>query len=86
MFSAAGLPEDEIEKGKDIKSISEIHQDGKDFKVTVTAGTKVVLYSFTVGEECELETFTGEKAKVRSVRYNSHFCQQYQKKSQNQIL
>ncbi len=34
--------------------------------MTVTAGTKAVLYSFTVGEECELETFTGEKAKVRS--------------------
>ncbi|XP_073695513.1 fatty acid binding protein 1-A, liver isoform X2 [Garra rufa] len=63
-MKAVGLPDDEIEKGKDIKSISEIHQDGKDFKVTVTAGTKVVLYSFTVGEECELETFTGEKAKT----------------------
>ncbi|XP_052413915.1 fatty acid binding protein 1-A, liver isoform X2 [Carassius gibelio] len=62
-MKAVGLPEDEIEKGKDIKSISEIHQDGADFKVKVTAGTKVVLYSFTVGEECELETFTGEKAK-----------------------
>ncbi|XP_026066362.1 fatty acid binding protein 1-A, liver [Carassius auratus] len=62
-MKAVGLPDDEIEKGKDIKSISEIHQDGVDFKVTVTAGTKVVLYSFTVGEECELETFTGEKAK-----------------------
>uniref|UniRef100_A0A8C1BY53 Fatty acid binding protein 1a, liver n=2 Tax=Cyprinus carpio TaxID=7962 RepID=A0A8C1BY53_CYPCA len=64
VFSAAGLPDDEIEKGKDIKSISEIHQDGNEFKVTVTAGTKVVLYSFTVGAECELETFTGEKAKT----------------------
>ncbi|XP_067263079.1 fatty acid binding protein 1-A, liver [Chanodichthys erythropterus] len=63
-MKAIGLPEDEIEKGKDIKSISEIQQDGNDFKVTVTAGTKVILYSFTVGEECELETFTGEKAKT----------------------
>ncbi|XP_059401594.1 fatty acid binding protein 1-A, liver [Carassius carassius] len=63
-MKAIGLPDDEIEKGKDIKSISEIHQDGNDFKVTVTSGTKVVLYSFTVGEECELETFIGEKAKT----------------------
>lgn len=68
---SAGLPEDEIEKGKDIKSISEIQQDGNDFKVTVTAGTKVILYSFTVGEECELETFTGEKAKVSQIRVYS---------------
>ncbi|XP_067293608.1 fatty acid binding protein 1-A, liver [Pseudorasbora parva] len=63
-MKAIGLPEEEIEKGKDIKSVSEIQQDGQDFKVTVTAGTKVILYSFTVGQECELETFTGEKAKT----------------------
>lgn len=63
-MKAVGVPDDEVEKGKDIKSISEIHQDGKDFKVTVTAGTKVILYSFTVGEECELETFTGDRAKT----------------------
>ncbi|KAK7174061.1 hypothetical protein R3I93_003785 [Phoxinus phoxinus] len=63
-MKAVGLPEDEIQRGKDVKSVSEIQQDGKDFRVTVTAGSKVVLYSFTVGEECELQTFTGEKHKT----------------------
>ncbi|KAG1957692.1 fatty acid binding protein 1-A, liver [Pimephales promelas] len=63
-MKAIGLPEEEIRKGRDVKSISEIHQDGKDFRVTVTAGTKVILYSFTVGEECELETLTGDKEKT----------------------
>ncbi|XP_051981134.1 fatty acid binding protein 1-A, liver-like [Xyrauchen texanus] len=63
-MKAIGRPDDEIEKGKDIKSISDIQQTGNDFNVTVTAGTKVIMYSFTVGEECELETFTGEKAKT----------------------
>ncbi|XP_051522798.1 fatty acid binding protein 1-A, liver-like [Myxocyprinus asiaticus] len=63
-MKAIGLPDDEIEKGKDIKSITDIQQIGNDFNVTVMAGTKVIVYLFTVGEECELETFTGGKAKT----------------------
>ncbi|NXB99672.1 FABPL protein, partial [Orthonyx spaldingii] len=61
---ALGLPEDQIQKGKDIKSVSEIVQDGKKFKVTVTTGSKVLKNEFTVGEECELELLNGEKAKA----------------------
>lgn len=63
-FQFAGLPAEMIEKGKDIKSISEIEQNGDHFKVTVTTGTKVMVNSFTIGQECELETLTGEKVKV----------------------
>ncbi|XP_072537084.1 fatty acid-binding protein, liver-type-like [Salminus brasiliensis] len=62
-MKAIGLPDDLIEKGKDIKSTSEIEQNGDDFKVTVTTGTKVLVNSFTVGQEAELETLTGEKIK-----------------------
>ncbi|NXR24235.1 FABPL protein, partial [Cinclus mexicanus] len=61
---ALGLPEEEIQKGKDLKSISEIVQDGKKFKVTVTTGSKVVKNEFTIGEESEIELLNGEKAKV----------------------
>ncbi|XP_014731737.1 PREDICTED: fatty acid-binding protein, liver [Sturnus vulgaris] len=61
---ALGLPEDEIQKGKDLKSISEIVQDGKKFKITVTTGSKVVKNEFTIGEESEIELLNGEKAKV----------------------
>uniref|UniRef100_A0A8B9JCV3 Fatty acid binding protein 1-B.1-like n=1 Tax=Astyanax mexicanus TaxID=7994 RepID=A0A8B9JCV3_ASTMX len=57
------LPDDLIEKGKDIKSTSEIEQNGDHFKVTVTTGTKVLVNSFTVGQEADLETLTGEKIK-----------------------
>lgn len=60
-----GLPDELIQKGKDIKSISEIEHDGDNFKVTVTTGTKVLVNSFTIGKESELETITGEKLKVR---------------------
>uniref|UniRef100_A0A8C7WCG3 Fatty acid-binding protein, liver n=1 Tax=Oncorhynchus mykiss TaxID=8022 RepID=A0A8C7WCG3_ONCMY len=62
-MKAIGLPDDLIQKGKDIKSVSEIEQNGDHFKVTVTTGTKVMVNSFTVGQEAELETLTGEKIK-----------------------
>ncbi|XP_010182339.1 PREDICTED: fatty acid-binding protein, liver [Mesitornis unicolor] len=63
-MKALGLPDEQIQKGKDIKSISEIVQDGKKFKITVTTGTKVLHNEFTVGEECEMETLLGEKVKA----------------------
>lgn len=59
-----GLPDDLIQKGKDIKGVSEVVQDGKHFKLTITTGSKVIKNEFTLGEECELETMTGEKVKV----------------------
>ncbi|MGH0190801.1 UNVERIFIED_CONTAM: hypothetical protein FKN15_050713 [Acipenser sinensis] len=63
-MKAIGLPDDLIQKGKDIRSVSEIVQDGNSFKVTVTTGNKVLVNEFTVGQEAELETITGEKIKV----------------------
>ncbi|NWT81898.1 FABPL protein, partial [Lanius ludovicianus] len=63
-MKALGLPEDQIQKGKDIKSISEIVQDGKKFKITVTTGSKVLKNEFTIGEESEIELLNGEKAKA----------------------
>ncbi|XP_039615033.1 fatty acid-binding protein 1, liver-like isoform X2 [Polypterus senegalus] len=61
--SSFGLPDEMIEKGKEAKSISEIVQNGNSFKVTVTTGTKVLVNEFTIGEEAELQTPTGEKIK-----------------------
>ncbi|NP_001187954.1 fatty acid-binding protein, liver [Ictalurus punctatus] len=63
-MKAVGLSDDLIEKGKDIKSVSEIEQNGNSFKVTVTTGSKVMVHSFTIGQECEVETITGEKVKT----------------------
>ncbi|XP_075875551.1 fatty acid-binding protein, liver-type [Nelusetta ayraudi] len=63
-MKALGLPDDLIQKGKDIKSISEIEENGDDFKVTVTTGPKVLVNSFTIGKEAELDTITGEKHKA----------------------
>ncbi|XP_059193347.1 fatty acid-binding protein, liver-type-like isoform X1 [Centropristis striata] len=63
-MKAIGLPDDLIQKGKDIKSISEIEETGDSFKVTVTTGSKVLVNSFVVGQEADLETLTGEKVKA----------------------
>uniref|UniRef100_A0ABK0M0L2 Fatty acid binding protein 1 n=1 Tax=Rattus norvegicus TaxID=10116 RepID=A0ABK0M0L2_RAT len=65
-MKAMGLPEDLIQKGKDIKGVSEIVHEGKKVKLTITYGSKVIHNEFTLGEECELETMTGEKVKVCS--------------------
>ncbi|XP_057688237.1 fatty acid binding protein 1-B.1-like [Corythoichthys intestinalis] len=59
-----GLPDELIQKGKDVKSISEIEENGNNFKVTFTTGSKVLVNSFTIGQEAELETITCEKVKV----------------------
>lgn len=64
MFHPLGLPDELIQKGKDIKSISEIEEKGDDFTVTVTTGSKVLANSFTIGKEAELETISGDKLKV----------------------
>ncbi|KAJ0067939.1 hypothetical protein NL108_011729, partial [Boleophthalmus pectinirostris] len=57
------LPDELIQKGKDIKSVSEIEENGDHFKVTVTTGSKVLANSFTLGQEAEIESITGEKVK-----------------------
>ncbi|XP_064821014.1 fatty acid binding protein 1-B.1-like [Oncorhynchus masou masou] len=58
-MKAVGLPDELIQEGKDIKSISEIEETGDHFKVTVTTGTKILTNSFTIGQETELESPTG---------------------------
>ncbi|XP_061623726.1 fatty acid-binding protein, liver-type-like [Phyllopteryx taeniolatus] len=63
-MKAIGLPDELIQKGKDVKSVSEIEESSNDFKVTVTTGSKVLVNSFTIGQEAELETITGEKVKA----------------------
>ncbi|XP_045739698.2 fatty acid-binding protein, liver [Mirounga angustirostris] len=63
-MKAVGLPDELIQKGKDIKGVSEIVQNGKHFKLIITTGSKVIQNEFTLGEECELETMTGEKVKA----------------------
>ncbi|KAM6930669.1 fatty acid-binding protein, liver-type-like [Xenentodon cancila] len=62
-MKAIGLPDDSIQKGKDIKSVSEIEENGDNFKVVITTGSNVMTNVFTIGQETELHTMTGEKVK-----------------------
>ncbi|MED6235148.1 Fatty acid-binding protein, liver-type [Ataeniobius toweri] len=62
-MKALGIPDDLIQKGKDLKSISEIEEAGDNFKVTITTGSNVITNSFTIGQETELQSVTGEKIK-----------------------
>lgn len=50
--------------GKDMESFSEIEENGDNFKITITTGQKVIVNTFTIGKESEMETITGEKVKV----------------------
>ncbi|XP_001497770.1 fatty acid-binding protein, liver [Equus asinus] len=63
-MKAVGMSDDLIQKGKDLKETSEIVHNGNHFKITITTGPKVVHHEFTLGEEFELESFTGEKVKA----------------------
>ncbi|XP_075704930.1 fatty acid-binding protein 1, liver-like [Rhinoderma darwinii] len=60
-MKAIGLSDDLIEKGKSIKSVTQIEQNGKHFVVKVTTGTKVLHNEFNIGEESDIETLTEEK-------------------------
>ncbi|XP_075188766.1 fatty acid-binding protein, liver-like [Anomaloglossus baeobatrachus] len=63
-MKAIGLPDDLIEKGKDIKSVTQIEQNGNHFVVTVTTGPKVLRNEFNIGEESDIETLTEDKLKT----------------------
>ncbi|XP_078410541.1 fatty acid-binding protein 1, liver-like [Cetorhinus maximus] len=63
-MKAIGLSDDLIEKGKDKKSTSEIVETGDHFKITVTTGSRVLVNEFTIGQETEVDSPTGEKVKA----------------------
>ncbi|KAJ0067947.1 hypothetical protein NL108_011750, partial [Boleophthalmus pectinirostris] len=57
------IPEDQIQLCKDLKSTTEIEENGDHFKITVTTGPHVSVVSFTIGQECEMQDMTGGKFK-----------------------
>ncbi|XP_048457113.1 fatty acid-binding protein, liver-like [Rhincodon typus] len=63
-MKAIGLSDNLIEQGKDRKSTSEIVETGDHFKIIVTTGSQVLVNEFTIGEETEIESPTGEKVKA----------------------
>uniref|UniRef100_A0A286XMC1 Uncharacterized protein n=1 Tax=Cavia porcellus TaxID=10141 RepID=A0A286XMC1_CAVPO len=41
-----------------------IKKNGKHFKITITTGSQVMHNEFTLGEEAEMDSITGEKVKT----------------------
>lgn len=41
-----------------------MEENGDNFRVTVTTGSHVIINSFTIGQETEMLSVTGEKIKV----------------------
>ncbi|XP_063808160.1 fatty acid-binding protein, liver-like [Pseudophryne corroboree] len=60
-MTAIGLPEDLVERGKDLKSVTEIVQTGNHFVITITTGPRVLRNEFTIGVETEMKTLAAEK-------------------------
>ncbi|XP_072414610.1 fatty acid-binding protein, liver-like [Chiloscyllium punctatum] len=58
-----GIPNELIGKEKDLKSITEIVQNGNDSKITIAPGTNVIHNEFIIGQETEFATMTGNKIK-----------------------
>ncbi len=60
---AISLPEDVIKLAKDVKPVTEIQQNGNNFKITSKTPGKSVTNSFTIGKEAEINTMDGKKLK-----------------------
>ncbi|CAJ0949079.1 unnamed protein product [Ranitomeya imitator] len=59
-----GIPDDQIEKGRDYKYTAEIVQNGNDYIWSQIYPGFTLTNKFTVGQESDLETMGGKKFKV----------------------
>ncbi|XP_071982398.1 fatty acid-binding protein 1, liver-like [Engystomops pustulosus] len=59
-----GIPDDVIEEVKDIKRVTKIEQNGDHFVISVTTGDSVLRNEFTIGQESEMNSVTGQKNKT----------------------
>ncbi|XP_007464469.1 PREDICTED: gastrotropin [Lipotes vexillifer] len=60
-----GLPSDRIEKGRNLKIIAEVQQDGQNFTWSQNyPGGPSITNNFTIGKECDMETVMGKKFKA----------------------
>ncbi|XP_045648103.1 gastrotropin [Ursus americanus] len=60
-----GLSSDAIEKGRNIKIVTEVQQDGQNFTWSQHyPGGHSMTNKFTIGKECDMETMGGKKFKA----------------------
>ncbi|XP_067884845.1 fatty acid-binding protein 1, liver-like [Heterodontus francisci] len=63
-MKALGVPDDMIEKIKDLKRVTKIVQNGEDFIIAIQTGDQVLVNNFTLGQETHVQTPAGEKVKA----------------------
>ncbi|XP_078264976.1 fatty acid-binding protein 1, liver-like [Rhinoraja longicauda] len=63
-MSAVGIPSDDIEKIKYLKSVTKIVQNGKDFIVAIQTGNQVFVINFTLGHETHVATPAGDRVQA----------------------
>merc|ERR1739838_12156 len=66
-MKGVGVPEEYINQGRDVKVITEIAKNGNTFVVQRIRPQKTTSNSLTLGQECEIDTIKGDKAKVSPV-------------------
>ncbi|XP_043551100.1 fatty acid-binding protein 1, liver-like [Chiloscyllium plagiosum] len=59
-----GVPDDMIEKIKDLRRVTKIVQNGEDFIVAIQTGDEVLVNNFTLGQETHVQTPAGDKIKA----------------------
>ncbi|XP_059500738.1 fatty acid-binding protein 1, liver-like [Stegostoma tigrinum] len=59
-----GVPDDMIEKFKDLKRVTKIVQNGDDFIVAIQTGDQVLVNNFTLGQETHVQTPAGDRIKA----------------------
>ncbi|XP_041039602.1 fatty acid-binding protein 1, liver-like [Carcharodon carcharias] len=63
-MEALGVPDDMIEKIKNLKRVTKIVQNGEDFIVAIQTGDQMLVNNFTLGQETHVQTPAGEKIKA----------------------
>ncbi|XP_059819468.1 fatty acid-binding protein 1, liver-like [Hypanus sabinus] len=71
-MKAIDIPDELITKWKDTKSVTEIIQTGDHFKVNVTMGSELIVHEFTIGEEMEVLSPSGEQIKTVVTAERNH--------------
>ncbi|CAH2276280.1 gastrotropin [Pelobates cultripes] len=59
-----GIPDEAIEKGRNLKMVTEVVQNGNDFTWSQIYPGHTTTNEFTIGQESDLQTMSGKKFKA----------------------
>ncbi|XP_063301425.1 gastrotropin-like [Pelobates fuscus] len=59
-----GIPDEAIEKGRNLKMVTEVVQNGNDFTWSQIYPGQTTTNKFTIGQESDMQTMSGKKFKA----------------------